>query len=138
MDTILRLMGEELHKARKERGYTIEKLAMLCDLQRNSISLAERGAGNPTMKTLWKMAAAMGIQLSDIFTLIESKVELPAVKETEQQKVYMELNQYIMDMSYGQRHAILSILKEVHKYSNDPLPQSDDREDHNETGDSYL
>lgn len=53
--------GKVLRALRKQAGYSQEQLALDADLQRNYISLLERGANSASIKTLYKLASVLRI-----------------------------------------------------------------------------
>ncbi len=53
--------GKVLRVLRKQAGYSQEQLALDADLQRNYISLLERGANSASIKTLYKLATVLKV-----------------------------------------------------------------------------
>lgn len=51
--------GKVLRALRGQAGLTQEQLALEADLQRNYISLLERGLNSPSIKTLFKLAGVL-------------------------------------------------------------------------------
>ena len=58
-----RLLGEAIRAARKEAGFSQEKLAEKADLSTVFISRIERGKESPTLDNLVKVARALGIRV---------------------------------------------------------------------------
>jgi transcriptional regulator with XRE-family HTH domain len=58
-----------LRELRKQRGYTIVKLSKDTGITRPNLSRYERGLGNPTVKTLQRLAAVLEVHISDLFPL---------------------------------------------------------------------
>ena len=56
---------------RLERGYSQEALAERSDLHRTYIGTVERGEQNITVKVAAKIAAALGVSLSELFDTVE-------------------------------------------------------------------
>lgn len=52
--------GKVLRQKRKEAGLTQEQLAFQADVQRNYVSLIERGLNQPTITVVFKLAKALG------------------------------------------------------------------------------
>jgi len=67
--------GVVLRELRQERNLSQEALALEADLQRNYISLIERGINQPTITTILKLAVALGIKPSEIVTRVEERVD---------------------------------------------------------------
>jgi transcriptional regulator with XRE-family HTH domain len=63
--------GRVLRELRQERGLSQEALALEADLQRNYISLIERGINQPTITTIFKLAAALKLRPSEFIKLVE-------------------------------------------------------------------
>lgn len=60
-------IANNLKKIRAEKGYSLEKVARLADLSLNTIVKIEGGANiNPTIDTLSKIAAALGVRVDDL------------------------------------------------------------------------
>ena len=58
-----RLLGEAVRDARKERGFSQEKLAEKADLSTVFISRIERGVESPSVDNLQKIAKALGVRV---------------------------------------------------------------------------
>ena len=63
--------GVVLRKLRHERGLSQETLALDADLQRNYISLLERGLNSASLKTIFKLATALQISATDFIGMVE-------------------------------------------------------------------
>lgn len=59
-------LGKNLARIRKEKGITQEKLQDLSGLDRGYISGVERGARNPSIKNIERLAKALGVSVSDL------------------------------------------------------------------------
>lgn len=68
--------GKTLRKRRKEAGFTQEQLALEADIQRNYVSLIERGVNQPTITIIFKLARALGCTpaslVEDVEVLVNS------------------------------------------------------------------
>lgn len=58
------LLGDNLRRMRKERGFTLDGLSERCGVSRAMISKIERGVATPTATVLGKLAAGLGTGLS--------------------------------------------------------------------------
>ncbi|WP_059050397.1 helix-turn-helix domain-containing protein [Paenibacillus senegalimassiliensis] len=67
MDSLLRLVGEQLRLIRKARGLTQEQLAEKCGLSFSYISDIERGSRNLTLESLDKLITALNVLPSEMF-----------------------------------------------------------------------
>jgi len=57
-------LGEQLHAARKAKALSQPALSAVTGVQQSEISRIEKGAGNPTVATLSKLADALDLKLS--------------------------------------------------------------------------
>lgn len=67
--------GLVLRDIRKLRGMSQEALALEADLQRNYISLIERGINQPTITTIFKLATALEVKPSAIVARTEERTD---------------------------------------------------------------
>lgn len=51
---------------RKERGLTLEMLARMSGVSRSMLSQIERGETNPTLATVWSLATALKLDISEL------------------------------------------------------------------------
>ncbi|WP_153788979.1 helix-turn-helix domain-containing protein [Pseudomonas sp. EMN2] len=66
--------GRVLRERRKLAGLTQEQLALEADIQRNYVSLIERGVNQPTITVIFKLAAALKCQPSALIVDVEAIV----------------------------------------------------------------
>ena len=64
--------GVVLRALRRERKLSQEDLALEAGLQRNYISLLERGLNSASIKTIFKIAKALGVSATELVRLTES------------------------------------------------------------------
>ncbi len=69
--------GQTLRELRRERGLSQEALALEAGLQRNYISLIERGVNQPTITTVFKLASALAIRPSEVIARVEMQTNQP-------------------------------------------------------------
>lgn len=67
--------GKVLRTVRKEVGLTQEQLAHAAEIDRTFVSLMERGERQPTVRVLFRVAAALQVPPSRLIELTEHKVE---------------------------------------------------------------
>ena len=63
---IRRQVGRNVKRIRKERGWSQEELAFESGLHRTYISGIERGARNPTVFILERIAATLGVSVAEL------------------------------------------------------------------------
>jgi transcriptional regulator with XRE-family HTH domain len=59
-------LGKNIRNYRKATGLTQEKLGIAAKLSQTQISTIESGLGNPSIKTLDKIAKALNINVADL------------------------------------------------------------------------
>ncbi|MCV2436897.1 helix-turn-helix domain-containing protein [Paucibacter sp. DJ2R-2] len=64
--------GRVLRDLRKQAGLTQEQLGFEAELERNYISMLERGERQPTLTTLMKLSKPLRRRASQIVALVES------------------------------------------------------------------
>lgn len=70
--------GIVLKRMRVSLGLSQERLAFAADLQRNYVSLLERGLNSPSLKTLFKLAPVLGVPVSELLRMVEREAESEA------------------------------------------------------------
>lgn len=73
-------IGERLRYFRQQRHLTLEDLAELTGVSKPMIGQIERGTSNPTVSTLWKIAAGLQIPFASFLTTNPS-VKIKKVEE---------------------------------------------------------
>lgn len=71
-DRTLRQFGLNVARAREKLGISQDKLAEKADLDRTYISGIERGVRNPGIKTVVRLARALGMQVGTLCEGVES------------------------------------------------------------------
>ncbi|MFS8037801.1 helix-turn-helix domain-containing protein [Xanthobacter sp. AM11] len=62
-------LGPNLRTLRVERGLTLDRLAAQSELTRGYLSLVERGLKTPSIAALLRVAAALGVNVAQLFDL---------------------------------------------------------------------
>ena len=70
--------GRVPRRLRIEKGLTQEQLALEADLQRNYVSLMERGRNQPSLTTLFKLAKALDRKPSAMVELTHTELQVMA------------------------------------------------------------
>lgn len=60
-------LGKRIKELRKRKGLTQEQVAVLIEMEQNTISVIESGRNFPTLVTLEKIADILDVELSDFF-----------------------------------------------------------------------
>ncbi len=69
------IFGQVLKNLRLEAGYSQEKLALDCDLDRTYISMFERGKRQPTLKTIFTLCEKLNCSASEMVRHVEIEAE---------------------------------------------------------------
>lgn len=63
--------GKVLRFLRKQAGLSQEQLALTAGIERNFVSLIERGVNQPTIRVIFKLATPLGVAPSELVRLVE-------------------------------------------------------------------
>lgn len=66
-DTLAKEFGALIRRLRLAKGYSQERFAEVCRIDRSYIGIIERGEVNVTLAVIVKMASGLGISLVDLF-----------------------------------------------------------------------
>ena len=69
------IFGKVLKTLRLESGYSQEKLALDCELDRTYISMLERGKRQPTLKTIFTLCDKLNCSPSEMVRHVEVEAE---------------------------------------------------------------
>jgi len=72
--------GQIIGKLRTDRELSQEMLSRLAGIARSHLAMIETGTKNANVDTLWRIAAALDIRLSEMIRLIEEEHEKSAGK----------------------------------------------------------
>jgi transcriptional regulator with XRE-family HTH domain len=67
--------GQVLRALRRDAGLSQEQLAFAAEIERNFVSLIERGVNQPSIRVIFKLAQALGLPPSEMILLVEEKLE---------------------------------------------------------------
>lgn len=73
-----KIMGRVIRQQRERRKLTQEVFSGFAALTRSHLAMIERGQKNPNVATLWKIAEAFDMPLSELFHLMEDEMNRPA------------------------------------------------------------
>lgn len=76
MDRMLKAVGGRIGEYRKARGCTQEQLAEYAEISVNYLATIEIGKKTPSLRTLARLAKALGVAVSDLLAEGEAKEEL--------------------------------------------------------------
>lgn len=61
-------IGKKIRDLRLKKGMSQNELAMQCNFEKATMSRIESGQTNPTVRTLHKIATALGVPVAELFT----------------------------------------------------------------------
>lgn len=67
LDEFLSVFGERIKELREEKGYTLEEIDALCDIDPSDFSKIEKGKANITFRTLIKISEALEVKPKELF-----------------------------------------------------------------------
>ena len=67
--------GQVLRRFRKDAGLTQEQLSFEAEVERNFVSLIERGINQPTIRVLFKLAKALRTTPAKMLMEVEAKLD---------------------------------------------------------------
>lgn len=77
---VSKAFGQVLRLVRTEAGLTQEKLAFEAGVQRNYISLLERGLHEPTLSTIVLLAQALNCSATSLISEVEMRLSFPSLE----------------------------------------------------------
>ncbi|AOZ92284.1 helix-turn-helix domain-containing protein [Paenibacillus crassostreae] len=80
----IEVIGENIRILRQKSGLSQEQLALLSNMNTSYIGQIERGEKNPTIRTLEKIAAALKINITDLFTLSSPSTKSDSPPQSQQ------------------------------------------------------
>lgn len=98
---------EKIDKLRRERGWSINNLAMEAMLTQSTLNNLYVRNAEPKLSTLRAICNAFGITLSEFFSEEEDEIN------EKQRHVDQELQRRIENLTYPQKEAILSVIRQM-------------------------
>jgi transcriptional regulator with XRE-family HTH domain len=74
-------LATNVRRARLERGWTLREFAHRADVSKALLSKIERAEGNPSIETLYRIAAAIGCPMSELLELDASRLDVVRADE---------------------------------------------------------
>ncbi len=68
-----KITGQVIGRLRTERGMSQELLSGLAGIARSHLAMIENGRKNANAETLWKIAGALGMRLSELMRMVEDR-----------------------------------------------------------------
>ena len=80
-------VSARLRELREERGISMRTLAAHSGLSANALSMIERGKTSPSVSTLYKLAAALGVSITAFFGAVIEKKKAVFLKHDERTRL---------------------------------------------------
>lgn len=71
-----RVTAQIIGMLRVQKGMSQDMLATKAGMARSHYAVIESGGKSPNVETLWRIATALDLRLSDLFLLVESRLTL--------------------------------------------------------------
>jgi len=75
MDYNYKIAGQIIGCIRTQRNMSQEVLSGLSGVARSHLAMIETGNKNANVDTLWRIAEALGMRLSEFFRMVENEIE---------------------------------------------------------------
>ena len=74
-------LARSLKRARLERAISIAELARQSGVSKATLSGLERGAGNPSIDTVWALARALNVPFGDLFDVGDDVIQVRRIED---------------------------------------------------------
>lgn len=74
MDYNYKIAGQVIGRIRTQRNMSQEVLSGLSGVARSHLAMIETGTKNANVDTLWRIAEALGMRLSEFLQLVETEI----------------------------------------------------------------
>lgn len=81
MDTINIIVSKNIKRIRQEKDLSLEELSKLSGVSKSMLVQIERGSGNPSLSTLWKIANGMVVPSNTLVTHPRDPYEVVQLSE---------------------------------------------------------
>jgi len=112
VDALPQLIGTRIRQIRINRGWTQENLAAKADMDFTSIGAAERGVRNLSLKSLARVANALGVPIEELVSLPKGEKQVDLEKEA----AIQELQMLVKEMDSEQIEFVLEVIKAAGAY----------------------
>src|SRR5580658_10270452 len=84
VDELLKSLGQRIRELRVQRGWSQEEFAEVCGVHRTYMGHLERGEKNVSFSSLARVAGALSLPISELFTGLEG-AGMPTKEQARQQ-----------------------------------------------------
>lgn len=112
MSELTAYIGNKLNSIRNQQSLSLEEVSFLASVNTAHLSQIERGIGNPTIETLYKICQSLNYSLKDLFSdAPETAKQFPKTEVTG--KILIQIAQF----SPAQQKELLNIIHSCKKIS---------------------
>jgi len=118
-------IGRAIYALRKEKGLKLEEVALDAGTDSGHLSRIETGSRKPSLAMLEKIAAAMGVKVSQIVAMAEGEGmpnaagQMPNLGEADLSEESIQLRQHFRTLSADNQRALLEIAKVLNRLQRD-------------------
>lgn len=112
MSELSELIGKRLRHYRLKQKLTQENVAELAGCHPTYIGQVERGEKNVTIENIYKIASAVSVSLSELFSNIELN------QETNDDNIPLICYDYLLCKTKAEQNQLFNIILEIDKYKN--------------------
>ena len=81
MESMNLIVAKNIRRLREERNLSMEELAKLSGVSKSMLAQVERGDGNPTLSTLWKLSNGMKVPFDALTVRPKEPYEIVKISE---------------------------------------------------------
>ena len=100
------LLGRRIRSLRNEKKWTLEELGEIAATNHKHIGEVERGLQNPSFAVLVKIAAALGVELRELFRFEQ--------EDLSRKKVEAQIDSILKSLPDGDLNRMLSVLRVIY------------------------
>lgn len=83
MDTMNLIVAKNIKRLREENKLSMEELSRLSGVSKSMLAQIERGEGNPTLSTLWKLSNGMKVPFDALTVRPKTSYEIVKISEVQ-------------------------------------------------------
>lgn len=81
MDNINLIVSKNIKRLRQEKDLSLDELAKISGVSKSMLAQIERGSGNPSLSTLWKIANGMMVPFDTLVSQPRSSYEIVRISD---------------------------------------------------------
>ena len=105
------LFGRRIRALRQMRHLTQESLGERADLSAKFVGMVERGTGNPTLDAVARIAAALQLELWELFRFEETEVQGPALAAARATIAAEKVEEYLVGLPAAEIDRVVRIVE---------------------------